>query len=1112
MANCPNIRSQEWKDLVDKVGELQAYGYYVMNNYDIPEDIEKLSQDINTFPKEKLPEIKALRKLTEKREEILNSLVTSMNIFENNPTYTSRISALISELRSLDIQKQFVTMYEFLNKEIHNINLRMESEKDNLELLDKINKYAGTYKLSAELGVIVDMFNSQFTQEFLESNGFVDIKDLTSKYHSLVVELEKMEDNYYDYAIDCLAKRLGNESTKVRNDYKRKYSREFLANNKQLPSETKDEFNTRKQEYVLQKLSDSREEILAGEVEYIKKTLITIPYDISNIAAVVTDQRNLKSNILQLLSKLLDNNERKTNEEFLNAQHEALSVWKELSESRKSSKVLLTDVEDLYGDILEREKSTEKGKKGKLTGYYVRENGIMNSYYTSLSEITRTYFELKDLGKHEEAKNVFNTWKKENLTEEAAKKFNLKLKEVTQNQVAEKHRNKQYEELSKDPALLKAYEYLRNFNKKSDELVPVKSKLGYKLPSISKAFNEQLKANGVIKGTLLNMKEGLTFMPNESEDVDLENKKVIKKATDQNGRVLNFINIPYRGDLDNKFQSYDLFGMALTNRFVSLNYANKSLIKADLEVLRDVLENKTQINSKVNGFNVVKSIKNFARFTGKEQIEKKDTISSVKSKLYSVYDEILKDRLYGEPILPSTVKLGNYEVSLNKVVDNTIGFAAHMALGFNWKAAIANEVNGQMNTFLESIGKRNYTGYDLWVAHKKTFKDTLGMLMDAESLRPHSKTGILMYKFLDTSSDINFQQNILTLNSKAKRVLNFGTSHAASTMGEVHNNAVNMYAILNNIKVMKNGKYVDKDGNVVKNRKDAASVDEMYKEIKNAKGEVIDYKFNDEYTIEGFDKFDKNCEDFIRRKVKSIVADLQGQYDPKDKSMGERVFYAKLFSFLHRWMTRAYQRHYRGFGQSLDPEDRFYSEAEEQVKEGIYTSFSRYLGCVGMKIATLTYNQFAETPREYNMPAREDYENANIRLAYWEIGMMLFTGLISSLIALLGDEQNTEEKKQTVYAIAYYTKRIEVELKQFVPWTIPRTAYTTVTSPSAILTNYQKVSVFLDQLWNPTERYTRGKHEGELKTKVLFRRAFDPTYKVFDFDFKRSYNYMKNGK
>ena len=52
MANCPNIRSQEWKELVDKVGELQAYGYYVMNDYDIPKDISNLSMDIATIPKE----------------------------------------------------------------------------------------------------------------------------------------------------------------------------------------------------------------------------------------------------------------------------------------------------------------------------------------------------------------------------------------------------------------------------------------------------------------------------------------------------------------------------------------------------------------------------------------------------------------------------------------------------------------------------------------------------------------------------------------------------------------------------------------------------------------------------------------------------------------------------------------------------------------------------------------------------------------------------------------------------------------------------------------------------------------------------------------------------
>ena len=1116
MANCPNIRSQEWKELVDKVGELQAYGYYVMNDYDIPKDISNLSQDINTLPKEIHTRSSVLKTLTEKRETILQSLVTSMNVFNTNPQYTLKVQNLVNELKTLDIQKQFVTMYEYLSKEISGITTRMDTEKDNLELLDKINKYAGTYKLSAELGVIVDMFSDHFEKEFLEERGITSVKDLVTKYHTLVVDLKKMEDKYYEYAIDCLSRRLGNESTKVRNDYRRKYTQEFLDNNQKSPTESKEEFDTRKQEYVLQKLSDNREVILNGEIEYIKDSLITVPEDISSIASIITDQRNLKSNILQLTSKLFDDNERKTNKEFLDTQFDVLKTFKEFSSKRGDSKILLSDQKKMYDNILEK---VGEGKEEKTTGYYVRENGISSTYYESLSEVTRQYFELKDAGNDDAAKLLFKTWKDENLSKEAAVKYNLKLRTVNQNEVAEKHRNYQYAELAKDKTLLEAYNYLRKFNEDSDALVPVKSKLGYKLPSISKAFNEQIKANGYVKGTLLDLKEGLTFMSNESEYGDLEGKKTIKRATDQNGRAVNFINIPYRGKLEEKYQSYDLFGMALTNRYVCLNYANKSLIKADLEVLRDILENKSKVNVKENGISVIKSVKNFKKITGQEQVEKDETIAAVKSKLFQTYSEILKDRLYGEHIKASTFKIGESEVSLNKIVDSTIGWASHMTLGFNWRGGIANEINGQMNTFLEGVGKRNYSINDLKIAHGKTFSDTLGVLGDVKSLRPTSKTGLLIYKFLDSSADINLANSILSVNSKLKRTINFGTLHMFNTMGEMHVNALTMYAFLNNIKVMKDGKYVNKKGEVVVNRKDAASVDEMYIAKKDGSGSTIDYEFDKNYTIEGFDTFDSKCEDYIRRKLKNIIADLQGQYDSNNRAMGERVFYAKLFTFLHRWMTRAYQRHYRGFGQQLAPEDRFYSEAEQQIKEGIYTSFSRYMGCVGTKIAITTYNQFTKTPKEYSMPAREDYENANIRIALWEIGMLLFTGLISSLLAMLGDDESDKEKKQLIYATAYYTKRMQVELKQLVPWTIPSTAFTTVTSPSALLTNYSKVADFLDQTWNPLnpdksmfDRYKRGAHKGELKTKVLFRRAFDPTYKVLDFDFKRSYDYMNNGK
>ena len=74
---------------------------------------------------------------------------------------------------------------------------------------------------------------------------------------------------------------------------------------------------------------------------------------------------------------------------------------------------------------------------------------------------------------------------------------------------------------------------------------------------------------------------------------------------------------------------------------------------------------------------------------------------------------MLQDRLYGEHIKASTFNLGKHEVSLNKIVDNTIGFAAHMALGFNWKGGIANEINGQMNNFIAGLGGRHFSISDV---------------------------------------------------------------------------------------------------------------------------------------------------------------------------------------------------------------------------------------------------------------------------------------------------------------------------------------------------------------------------------------------------------------
>ena len=41
MSACPNINTEEWKELKENVGELQAYALFIENDYKLPSDVNK---------------------------------------------------------------------------------------------------------------------------------------------------------------------------------------------------------------------------------------------------------------------------------------------------------------------------------------------------------------------------------------------------------------------------------------------------------------------------------------------------------------------------------------------------------------------------------------------------------------------------------------------------------------------------------------------------------------------------------------------------------------------------------------------------------------------------------------------------------------------------------------------------------------------------------------------------------------------------------------------------------------------------------------------------------------------------------------------------------------
>ena len=102
MAHCPNINLQEWKDLVESVGEVDAYAAYIKNGYEIPSLTEEGNYMIADAPIDEVvlddidKDSTFLKQITKVRGGILSSLRTKFDIYEG-----SKKSEEIADLKKL---------------------------------------------------------------------------------------------------------------------------------------------------------------------------------------------------------------------------------------------------------------------------------------------------------------------------------------------------------------------------------------------------------------------------------------------------------------------------------------------------------------------------------------------------------------------------------------------------------------------------------------------------------------------------------------------------------------------------------------------------------------------------------------------------------------------------------------------------------------------------------------------------------------------------------------------------------------------------------------------------------------------------------------------------
>lgn len=1076
MARCPNINSPEWKSLIKEVGELKAYDLYIKNGYDIPTDASNISAAdiIETNDEEAAYRLK---EITETRSRILASLKTKVDIYDGSKKdkYINNLKKLINDFEKVDIERSLFLFLENAEGTMKSLMYRIDEEKDNLHLLRQLDNFAGTYETITQVKKFIDVNYSE--------------KDkLKQRIAGIEASINEFHNKYVEYAKKSLVNRLAAESSIIRNKYKRDFNQEFERNTPRSESGLSEkEYDSRKRKYVLEKLNSINGKILQEEKAYIRQLLTIAPKDISSLTASLVDPRGINDQLIQLSVKLLDEADFKAKEQFIKDREEAGKVWEEFIKGKEG---LITDQKKLYKDIIEE-------VNGKQTSYYVRP--LYASYYDSLNDMLD---KTRKASSKVEADKIRNEWKEKHLIDPNGGWAGW-------SNVKAEFRNPQWNNLLKDPAKKKMYDFLVSFNQKSDDMVNSRHRLGYRLPGKTKQTTELLTDRGVKGAAQKKLADTFKLQSDDYMFGELTKEDdIVKVLTDEKGRYLNRITVPFRLDVDIKDQSFDLMGMALTNRFVSLNYKEKKLIQADLEVLKDLLAERKIVRTK--GLGNTKMVRVLRDRLGVEEDEHQEILKSgLESESYKLFSSILEDRLYGRTNIDGGSILG---LSVDKLANFAISASANNMLIANYLGGGANLLAGKVMNFLGSFNKNHYTKKNLLKAEGKYTSDLHKVLDDIGSFVPKAKTNLLLEKYMDTSLDFSGFANDLTKDSKMKRLLDIKTLHGINSSTEHYVQSTLMYAVLDNIKVTnEKGQYVDRNGNPVDDRDKAMSADEAYSLVEGK------LKWTNVHLIpEGFVTYGPDFEFSVSRKIKDIVGDLQGMYDEKNKAQIQRYWYGKLGFFLRKWIVRGTLRRWRGVDTAtkdiskLDLHQTFYSETTQETKEGTYVSAIRFLSNLyrhGKLLQLETYSK--------NWSELTDMEKGNIKSAATELAIMVATVTASTFLAGLAKGADDEDEKDALYNLAYLMRRQYGELLFYTPVN-PAEVTRILRTPSATISVLELSTRTIGQLMDDAtssefERYERGEHKGTSKAWVLTQKLLNPMYKnLIDKDAKESYEYLVN--
>lgn len=1013
----------------------------------------------------------------------------------------SKIKVLEEDIEKAIGKNNSLVLYKYIQNMRDSLDIVYEAMTDgeamlSAEYLNNIQYLLQASSFIPDVQTFLDTTDDSFA---IEGKDKIELMQLLNETNRVVEQVkDRHENKIKEMAIFTLA-----ENSNIMEGYwAEKFELRAINQEKLTKKEDIDQ-------YIEENIRKNKEIIEQSEYEYWRNLIQNGYTDLRHLEYLIADPGMNKSQFVQVVKNMLDKMDNSVRID-LDRSIPDIVKWHDELKIKKTG-----DPKKIWGKFLETAKYKDiDGKEHSYTHASV----IPEKTSEKREIIVRYNYELEYINR--EIDNAF----KKNQTQKI-EKFKKHRKEVLEkrgkelkNASTELHVHPAYAKLNDQEK--EALKFIHNKLEEADlrlssepskQLVRGVGQDYGKIYNLPKMRKNIIEASHNLKSSWKEFSSSVKDMwrpPADEDELNTTNQERNAyeenqtKNTDILGNPSYDIPVFYRNPLeDPELQSFDIPTLLSMNEETTIAFEHRKAIEADLFMVTNAIKSSEAL--KTDSI-IAKNV------TDKVSDKLSKALKSSDNLTLKAVQASIDNRFYKRAYQGTYSKWKYRGIKAGEALSK--GTSA-LLLGGNFRSAAMTATQGFIYRLVEGKANEHFNMEDVKKGSAKAMKDIGQMIKDTQEQFPKSKTNLLIRRF-GLETQYKSLVNKFVQNNFASKNLDQASMYAITSIAETMVTANLMYTLLGNIKVMNNdGDYINAQGKPV-DKKDAMSLDEAYtvedgKLVLNSHVAYTDrnltHKFRDSYEGE---KTTASTE--ISRYIRSVYADLYGQYNSDMKSVAEMNIIGKMVFSMRKWLPRGAHRRWRGItsarAYTLDEardisriSDRFYSQDQKKFQEGFYTTGVRFAHSIVQKmqddkISLMSMSNAWKTGKEIYNTSMTRHEQANLKRLLSETAILALTSAIAMVMTMIvrNMDDEDEERNDVVYFGLYLLERIQMESATFLN---PFEIVDMIQNPAAAMNTMTRLQRLFKQLTDVTydengdmdfsfnDQYERGLREGQYKLK-----------------------------